>query len=332
MRGGVIYNNKKSLENLDMFQLYPHKANFEKKYGWQYKSMNIIFDVNQKDLRHKSRLVVRVHVVDYKKFTTYLSTIKYLSMRLKMLIKVNNGLGIMAGDIGNALCTLPRSENIWSCYGAEFAHRCGPVVPPNRALYGLKTASNSVHNYFGEFLRVLVFPPSRAYQYLRIRKYDDYEVYDYIVTHVDDVIISTKNPYKYTHAIDMHFKAKDINDSPNFYLGNKLVKVGNHIYASSNNYVNEIMRKYQKTNGDLKNEVLPMKIKEHPDLDYYLFLNNKEHKEFQHIIQVCQWLIVSGIFDLSYAVSSWIRFYAEPQIGHIDMGRRIFSHLDKYPK
>ena len=152
-----------------MFQLYPPKANFEKKYGWQYKPMNIIFDVSQKDLWHKSRLVVGVHVVEYKNFTTYSSTIKYVSMRLMMLIKANNGLGIMAGDIGNALCTLPCSENVWSCYGAYFAPRCGPVVPTNRALYGLKTASNSVHNYFGEFIRVLGLPPSREYQYLWIR-------------------------------------------------------------------------------------------------------------------------------------------------------------------
>ena len=61
-------------------------------------------------------------------------------------------------------------------------------------------------------------------------------------------------------------------------MGNELVQVGNHIHVSSNKYVNEILRKYQKTHGDLKKEVLPMKVKEHHDLDYYPFLNEKDHK------------------------------------------------------
>ena len=67
--------------------------------------------------------------------------------------------------------------------------------------------------------------------------------------------------------------------------------------------MNEIMRKYQKTHGDPKKEIIPMRVKEHPELDNYIFLNEKEHKEFQHMIGVCQWMIVAGIFDLTYAVS-----------------------------
>ena len=90
-----------SLERLGVFQLYPPKTKFEKKDGWKYASMHMIFDVNQQDLRHKARLVVGGHVVDSMENTTYLSTIKYVSVRLSLLISVKNGLGIMAGDIGN---------------------------------------------------------------------------------------------------------------------------------------------------------------------------------------------------------------------------------------
>ena len=70
---------------------------------------------------------------------------------------------------------------------------------------------------------------------------------------MDDVIIAAKNPSKYMREIDMHFKFRDITDSPNNYLVNELVRVGNHVHVSSENYVNEIMRKYQETHGDLKN-------------------------------------------------------------------------------
>ena len=59
-----------------------------------------------------------------------------------------------------------------------------------------------------------------------------------------DVIISANNPSKYTHNLDMHFKAREINASPKYYLGNELVRVGNNIHVQSKKYVNEVLRKY----------------------------------------------------------------------------------------
>ena len=56
--------------------------------------------MKQKDLRHRARLVVGVHAVDSKEYITYSSTIKYVLLRLVLLIVVNNGLVLMAGDIG----------------------------------------------------------------------------------------------------------------------------------------------------------------------------------------------------------------------------------------
>ena len=123
-----------------------------------------------------------------------------------------NVLGIVAGDIGNLFFTTPCAENIWSCCGAESGPICGAVVVLKRSLYGLKMASKSFHKYFGDFLRDLGFIPSRVDKDLWICKYDEYEEYDYIATHVDDVIISAKNPSKYMHEIEMHFKVVGIID------------------------------------------------------------------------------------------------------------------------
>ena len=67
------------------------------------------------------------------------------------------------------------------------------------------------------------------------------------------------------HDIEMHFKVRDIKESTKYYLLNELVHVGDHINVSSKNYMNEILHKYQKTHGDLKKEVLPMRAKEHPE-------------------------------------------------------------------
>ena len=91
-----------SLEKFGVFILYPPKTKFEKKYGWQYTTVRIIFDVKQQDLRYKTRLVGGRHVVDSTEHTKYLSTIKYVSIILMILIDAKNGLGLMARDIGNS--------------------------------------------------------------------------------------------------------------------------------------------------------------------------------------------------------------------------------------
>ena len=130
-----------------------------------------------------------------------------------------------------------------------------------RDFYVLNTASNSLHKYFGDFLRDLVFKPSRADQDLWIQKSDNYEGCYCIATHVDDVILTDNNPSKYMYDIEMHFKVRDITGSPNYYMGNELVRFGNKIHVSLRKYVNEIMRKYQNKYGDLKKEVHPINSK-----------------------------------------------------------------------
>ena len=45
-------------------------------------------------------------------------------------------------------------------------------------------------------------------------------------------------------------------------LHGKIIRFVDHIHVSSKNYVNEILRKYQRTYSDLKKEVLPMRVNE----------------------------------------------------------------------
>ena len=64
-------------------------------------------------------------------------------------------------------------------------------------------------------------------------------------------------------------------------------------------------------------------------MDDYPFLNDKEHKDFQHIIGLYQWMVAAGIFELSYTVSSLGRLLDPPWVGHIEMVIRIFGYLEK---
>ena len=58
-----------------------------------------------------------------------------------------------------------------------------------------------------------------------------------------------------------------ITDSLDYYLGNELFKVWNKIHVPSNKYSGEILQMYQQKHGDLKKELLSLKLKENPELD-----------------------------------------------------------------
>ena len=77
----AIFKEMMELDNLGVFQFYLPKNKFKKKDGRQYAPILMVFDVKQKDLRHKSRLVVGGHVMDSKDYTTYSYNIKFLSVR-----------------------------------------------------------------------------------------------------------------------------------------------------------------------------------------------------------------------------------------------------------
>jgi hypothetical protein len=41
---------------------------------------------------------------------------------------------------------------------------------------------------------------------------------------------------------------------------------------------------------------------------------------------------VAGRFDLTFAISSLSRFFAAPRQGHLELARKIFGYLRKYPR
>ena len=64
---------------------------------------------------------------------------------------------------------------------------------PKSGVIWIKDSIKLIPQISGEFLRYLLFTPSRADQDLWICKYDEYEGYYYIATRVDEFIIAAKN-------------------------------------------------------------------------------------------------------------------------------------------
>ena len=321
-----------ALERLHCFKFMPPNHKLSRKDGWQYAPLHMIFEIKQQDLRHKARFVVGGHVVDASQHITYSSTIQSLSVRLLMLVAVQNGLDLMAGDIGNAFPTAPCAEKVWSVAGPEFGQRQGAVVILQRALYGLKTSSRAFHEFLADLLRRMGFVPTRADQDLWYKRSEHYDGYDYIATHVDDLIIASKKPSDYMAQIEQEFLVRNIEDSPSYYLGNDIKRIKDKVHISSKKYVTEVLRRFQEKYGTLKKENNPMSPKIHPELDDSKLLDDAGVAQYQHIIGVCQWLVVAGRFDINFAVASLSRFSVAPREGHLELARKIMGYLKKYPK
>eukprot|EP00957_Ditylum_brightwellii_P090553 6895904-Ditylum_brightwellii.AAC.1 len=88
----------------------------ERKDGWQYAPMHMIFDIKH-DLQRKAQFVVDGHIINSSDHNTYSSTVKDILVRLMILIALKNNLGMMSGDIDNAFCTAPCAKKIWSTAG-----------------------------------------------------------------------------------------------------------------------------------------------------------------------------------------------------------------------
>eukprot|EP00957_Ditylum_brightwellii_P121308 9251360-Ditylum_brightwellii.AAC.1 len=73
-------------------------------------------------------------------------------------------------DIGNVFCMAPCAEMIWSVAGEQFGNKKGAIMD------------------------------------LWIKKSKHYEGYDYIATHVDDIILVAQNSLEYMSHIEQHFK------------------------------------------------------------------------------------------------------------------------------
>ena len=327
----AIMKEMTGLKRLNVFEFHAPNHKCEKSDGWQFAPMHMIFDFKAQDLRYKARLVVGGHVVDSSDYNTYSSVIENLSVRLLLLAASHQGLGVMTGDIGNAFPTAPCAEKVWSKCGPEFGNQQGAIVTLKRALYGLKTASRSFHEFFGDALRRMGFVPTRADQDLWYRKADDHDGYDYIATHVDDIAIAAKRPAHYMDQIEQEFLVRNKEDSPSYYLGNDLKMHGTRLHVSNKTYTKEMLRKYQEEFRTLPKKNVPMSPNAHPELDTTDLLDEDEIRQYQKIIGIGQWLVVAGRFDINFAISSLSRYASAPRKGHLAMAEEILGYLKKYP-
>eukprot|EP00957_Ditylum_brightwellii_P178569 13602272-Ditylum_brightwellii.AAC.4 len=295
--------------------------------------MQMILDVKH-GFRGMACFVVGGHVIDSTGHMAYSSTIKDLLVRLMLLIAVKHDLGLMAGNIGNAFCTVLCAEKIWSAVGDQFGNKKGSIVVLKRALFRLKTVLASFHQLLGDFLREMGFVSSGADQDLWLQKLEEYAEYNYIAMHVDDNIIIAKNPSKYMMHIEHHFQVHNIADSSSYYLDNDLIKQGKLIHLSTKNYIKEVLRKYQDKYGLLAKETLPLKPKLKPELDDYPLVDEAKHKEYVINPALLKTDVQCKKVELKLSFGNQCSYFREeldprfPELQYDEMDAHVFCDAD----
>ncbi|MGH7955023.1 MAG: reverse transcriptase domain-containing protein [Gloeomargaritales cyanobacterium] len=319
-----------ALEKMECFEY--HEPTYKPGPDYQYAPLRLIFTIKKEDLRHKARLVIGGHVVDASMYNSYASTVQALSLRLLLTVAAANDLDIATGDIGNAFLHADCKEKVYSRAGPEFGPREGCILIMLRALYGLVTSSRQWHEFLADSLRAMGFKPTRADPDIWYIRSPHYAGYDYMGTHIDDLIVAAKRPHDYLALIEQEFLVRNICDSPSFYLGLDFVKRGKYMQISTKTYVKEVLRRYQDKHGCLRKENIPLSPNVHPELDASELLYDDGITLYQHIIGITQWLVTAGRLDLTFAVVSLSRFSCAPRKGHLDLAKKIFGYLKKYPK
>ena len=320
-----------ALNTAKCFKYHPSHHKLPSTY--QFAPLRMIFDIKKEDFRRKARLVAGGHVVNASMFESYSSVVQTISLRMLQTIALNEGLDIMTADVGNAFIQAYTNEKIYSRCGKEFGDREGCIVEIKKALYGLSTSARQWSLELGDKLRTLGFKPSRADPDLWIRMADDGTHYEYIATHVDDLIIASKNPDKYIKKLKENYPLRHVQKNPDFYLGNNVSRRDDGtIKISLEKYIKEVVRRFELKHGTLRKENVAISPGDHPENDDTPLLNEEGITDFQSIIGVCQWISVSARMDITHAVSSVSRFAAKPREGHMRRALKIIGFLKKYPK
>ncbi len=299
---------------------------------YQFARLNLVFEVKQ-DLRRKMRLVIMGNLVDPRGLSTRATVVKGISVRLLSVIAHRDGLIELCGDIGNAFIQATTKEKVYTRCGPAFGDKEGCIALIVRALYGLTTSAQRFRTLLADFLRSLGFVPTRYDRdvWMRLRHSED--GYDYICTHVDDFKIVAKDPDYWLVKIKERFLVKT-SGKPDYYLGNDYRFEGNEgIWTvGSKTYAAEAIRKVEEQMGVIPKANTPLPPKDcHPEMDESPLLGESDHRLFQMLVGMGNWLVVLGRFDLAFAMCSLSRFNACPREGHLILAKRVFSYLKKFP-
>ena len=333
-----IVKEIKAMWSMKTFKIMTKSEKTRLRDDYQIAPLRCIFDVKQ-DLRRKARLIIGGHVIDSTGHDLYASNMKTISARVLMLLASANKLDVLTGDISNAYLYATGSQQVAVKLGEEFnlydeSIPVGSYASVEQALYGLPTSANRWHAHLADTLRVIGFRPTRYDPDVWIRAQEDH--HEYIGTHTDDLMVVSKNPQGIMDTLSKTYKIAKIGP-PKFHLGCDYIKNVDGTWSiGTKTYVNEAL---QKVKAILKQEdkdgvsrfgkePIPMRTDSKLENDLTDLCGIEEHRTYQQLVGIAQWLITCGRLDLSFAISSLSRFSHAPRQGHLAAAVRVFKYLN----
>ena len=177
-----------------------------------------VFDVKA-DGRCKARFVAGGNLTQPPKESVYSSVVSLRSIRIVCLLAELNGLNLMSADVGNAYLEACTKEKVCFRAGPEFGPLAGHTLKIYKALYGLRSSGARFHEKFADTLRDLGFKPTFADPDVWIK--DAGDVYEFVTTWVDDLLVAMKNPKTFMDALQApphNYKLKGVCE-PKYHLG-----------------------------------------------------------------------------------------------------------------
>ena len=235
--------------------------------------------------------------------------------------------------IGNAYVNAETSERVYCIAGKEFGAEVeGQTVIIVKALYGLASSSRQWHAMLAKTLRSAGWRPTRYDRDVWIRLHKKSQTYEYITTYVDDFMIFSRE----TQPIMDWFKSKFTikgDGPPDYYLGNDF-KQNSHTKKwtiGCRKYIKDALEKIEGIHGQQLKRDNPCDPDIHLEIDQSPLLGASQHRQYQQLIGILNWIMQIGRVDIAYATTSLARFVAAPRRNHMKHALYVFGYLKKHP-
>ena len=323
----------------DAFQYLPRGS--PPPSGYQRMRCHFVFDVKS-DGKFKARFCAGGDSVDATGVDSAMTVVETPSTRILFVIAEANGQEVLVGDLSSAYLHAYTKEKVYFICGPEWGKdKEGCIAIVIKAVYGLVGSAHAYHQHVFETMSGKGWNCSEIDSDIWMRKEltaDGTYLWEYVAFYVDDFIIVSRDPAKIGKELNAIFSVKEITE-PNKYLGANVKFVQGRFQFSSEDYLKEILSQLRgegniphlddKRPIGIRKFKTPMATSDHPEIDDSELLNEREHRVYQRLMGILQWLVSLGRFDICYSVSSLSRFNSAPRVGHMHRAIRVFGYLEQ---
>ena len=156
---------------------------------------------------------------------------------------------------------------------------------------------------------------------------------DYIYTHIDNFKLVAKDADSWLQKISHTFLVKSHGPRSYYLVNNYTYREDLDVWTyGGREYTRDAIGRVERIYGCLTKVSTPLPVTDfHPDLNESLLLGLDDHRKFQMLLEMLQWLVMICRLDICHVASSLNRFGSCPRETHLDFSIRAFVYLKQVP-